>query len=130
MRNNFTQCRILPICAGLSQTPPAQCVRTHTISNEDDIYIMPGVVNCFLCNLPGTISWRVEENRDLVSPSQSPNAEAVGNFLVIASPDNYVTPGTAGRRDIVCTSQADGQNYEVRLASPSKSIAITKCAYI
>ena len=84
---------------------------------------MPGVVNCFRCALPGSIAWQVEENRDLVPPSQSPNAEAVGNFLVIASPDTYVKPGTAGRRDIVCTSLTDGRNYEVRLASLSKSIA-------
>ena len=82
---------------------------------------MPGVVNCFMCDLPGNIAWQVEENRDLVPPAQSPNAEAVGNFLVIATPNAYVTPGTAGRRDIVCTSLTDGRNYEVRLASPSKS---------
>ena len=82
MRNNFTQCRILSICAGLSQSPPAQCVQTHQIINEDDIYIMPGVVNCFMCDLPGTITWQVEENRESVPSSQSPNAEAVGNFLV------------------------------------------------
>ena len=94
-----------------------------TNTNEDNIYIVPGVVNCFMCDLPGTIAWQVEENRDLVPPSQSPNAEAVGNFLVIASPDNYVRPGTAGRRDIVCTSLTDGRDYEVRLASPSKNIA-------
>ena len=74
-----------------------------------------------MCYLPGSIAWQVEDNRDLVPPSQSPNAEVVGNFLVIASPDTYVTPGTAGRRDIVCTSVSNGQNYEVRLASPSKS---------
>ena len=84
---------------------------------------MPGVVTCFSCNLPGTITWQIEENRESVPLSQSSNAEAVGNFLVIASPDTYVTPGTAGRRDILCTSLTDGQNYEVRLASPSKSIA-------
>ena len=76
-----------------------------------------------MCDLRGTIAWQVEENRDLVAPAQSPNTEVVGNFLVIASPDTYITPGTSGRRDIVCTSQADGRNYEVRLASPSKSIA-------
>lgn len=73
-----------------------------------------------MCNLPGTIAWQVEENGDFVSPSASPNAEAVGNFLVIASPDTYIEPGTAGRRDIRCTSLTNGQNYEVRLASPSK----------
>ena len=40
--------------------------------------------------------------------SSSPNVETVGNYLVIVIPDNYATPGTSGRQDIVCTSLSDG----------------------
>lgn len=111
--------------AGLGQTgaPPSQCVQTFLITQDDEIYIEPGVVNCFSCALEN-VAWLVEEGGDLVPPSLSPNAEAVGSFLVIAMPDNYVTPGTAGRQEIVCIrlteSDVQGQNFEVRLASPSR----------
>ena len=95
-------------------------MQTFLITQDDVIYIEPGVVNCFSCALEN-VAWLVEEDGDLVPPTLSPNAEAVGTFLVIAMPDNYVTPGTAGRREIFCTSLTDGQNnYEVRLSSPSK----------
>ena len=82
---------------------------------------MPGVVNCFNCTLDttgGSVSWQVELNGDLVPVSSSPDAVVNGNFLVIAMPDNYVQPGTSGRRDIHCS--ADSQNLEARLASPSE----------
>ena len=99
-------------------------MQTFLITQDDEIYIEPGVVNCFSCALEN-VAWLVEEGGDLVPPSVSPNAEAIGSFLVIAMPDNYVTPGTAGRQEIVCVRLTDvqGQNnyYEVRLASPSKS---------
>ena len=95
-------------------------MQTFLITQDDEIYIEPGVVNCFSCALEN-VAWLVEEGGDLVPPSVSPNAEAIGSFLVIAMPDNYVTPGTAGRQEIVCVTDVQGQNYEVRLASPSKS---------
>ena len=81
---------------------------------------MPGVVNCFSCALDtgGSVSWQVELNGDLVPVSSSPDTVVDGNCLVIAMPDNYVQPGTAGRRDILCS--ANGQSLEARLASPSK----------
>ena len=82
---------------------------------------MPGVVNCFSCALDttsGSVSWQVELDGDSVPVSSSPDAVVNGNFLVIAMPDNYVQPGTAGRRDIHCS--ANHQSLEARLASPSK----------
>ena len=88
-----------------------------------DIYITPGVVNCFSCALDsmGSVIWQVEIDGDLVLPSVSEGTAATeGNFLIIAMPDNYVQPGTGGRQDIVCTSAVSGQNLEARLASPSK----------
>ena len=85
---------------------------------------MPGVVNCLSCILDtiGSVSWQVTLNGDLVPVSSSPNAEPVGNFLVIAMPENYVLPGTSGRRIIVCTNYVNGQNLEARLASPSMNL--------
>ena len=84
---------------------------------------MPGVINCFSCALDtnGSITWQVTVNGDLLHLSLAPNAEADGNFLVIAMPEDYVLPGTSGRRDILCTSLVNGQNLEARLTSPSKS---------
>ena len=85
-----------------------------------DIYITPGVVNCLSCALDtvGSVNWQVELNGDLVSVSSSPDAVTDGNFLVIATPDNYVQPGTSGRLDIVCSAATNGQNIEARLTSP------------
>ena len=87
---------------------------------------MPGVVNCFICALDtnGSVAWQVMLNGDLVPVSSSPDAVADDNFLVIAMPKNYVLPGTSGRRVIICTSIDNGQNFEARLASPSKSRCI------
>ena len=84
---------------------------------------MPGVVNCFSCALDtiGSVNWQVDTDGDLVPVSLSPDAEADGNFLVVAMPDNYVQPGTSGRRNVKCTSVVTGQPLEARLASPSKS---------
>ena len=85
------------------------------------------MVNCFSCFLDtvGSVVWQVElDNGDRVQPDLSPDAEAVGNFLVLAMPENYVEPGTAGRKYIVCTSQLNNSNVEVRLASPSKRLRV------
>ena len=82
---------------------------------------MPGVVNCFSCALDtagGSINWQVEVDGGLVPVSSLSDIVVNGNFLVIAMPDDYVQPGTAGRRDILCS--ANSQNLEARLASPSK----------
>ena len=114
------------VCIGSSQTPPAQCMWTFRIEQDRiDIYITPGIVNCFSCALDsfGGVNWQVEINGDLVPPSLSEGAAATeGNFLIIAMPDNYVQPGTGGRRDIVCASAVNGENLEARLASPSKCL--------
>ena len=66
------------------------------------------------------VAWQFEQDGDLVPLSLSTsNATTVGNFLVIAIPDSYVLPGTAGRQTIAC-ALVDGQRLEARLASPSK----------
>ena len=83
---------------------------------------MPGVVNCISCNLDdmGNVAWQVTVDGDLVPVSSSSDVTTDGNFLVIAIPENYVLPGTSGRRNIVCTSLSSGGTLEARLASPSK----------
>ena len=104
-----------------AQTPPAQCVQTFRIEQDRvDLYIAPGVVNCFSCALDpnGRVSWKVQLENELVPVSSSPDAVVIGNFLVITMPDDYVQPGTAGRRDISCT--VNDQHLEARLASQSK----------
>ena len=92
------------------------------MNDRTDIIIEPGVVNCFSCALDtnGSVIWQVELDGELVPVSSSPDATTDDNFLVIAMPDNYVQPGTSGRRDIVCTSLVNSQNLEARLASPGK----------
>ena len=86
---------------------------------------MPGVVNCFSCALDamGQVNWQVSMNGDPVIVTISPDAVAVGNFLVIAMPDSYVPPGTTGRQNIICSlANNEARRLEARLASPSKSI--------
>ena len=107
---------------------PAQCAQTFQIEQDRiDIFIVPGVVNCFSCALDtmGNVAWQVELDSNLV-PATLPSVlalgiEVVGNFLVIAMPESYVLPGTAGRQDIACFSAISSQLLEARLASPSKS---------
>ena len=108
---------------------PAQCEQIFQIEQDRiDIFIVPGVVNCFSCasdTMDDIIAWQVELDDDLV-PETSPlvlefGVEVVGNFLVIAMPESYVLPGTAGRRNIACFSVISFQLLEARLASPSKN---------
>ena len=112
----------ISISTGLGQSPPpSQCVKTFRIEQDrTDLYIMPGVVNCFSCALDanGSVSWQVEVDGDLVPVSASPDIVVNGSFLIIAIPGNYVTPGTSGRRNIICTNLANGQILDARLASP------------
>ena len=70
----------------------------------------------------GSVAWQVEVDRDYVHLSSYPDAEAIGNFLVIAMPENYVLPGTSGRRTILCINVVTDQQLEARLASPSKRV--------
>ena len=102
-----------------------QCVQTLRIEQDrSDIYIMPGVVNCISCGLDtmGSVIWRISVDGILVPASSVPLIATVdGNSLVIAMPEDYVLPGTTGRRDIICISIINSQELEARLASPSKS---------
>ena len=89
-----------------------------------DIYITPGVVNCISSALDsmGNIIWQVSLDGDLIVVTLSPDAVAVGNFLVIAMHDDYIQPGTSGRQNIVCSlATNEALTLEARLASPSKS---------
>jgi hypothetical protein len=104
-----------------AQIPPAQCIQTIRVEkNLVDLYITPGVANCFSCALDanGSVNWQVEEGGDPVPASASSDAVVNGSFLIIAMPDDYVQPGTAGRRDISCS--VNGRRLEARLVSPSK----------
>ena len=84
--------------------------------------MVPGVVNCFGCALDasGSVAWQIELDGDLVPASSSSDIVVDGNVLVIAMPDDYVLPGSSGRKNILCTSLTNGLNLEARLASPSK----------
>ena len=108
---------------GSDPSTQAHCLRTFRIEhNRMDVYIMPGVVNCFSCALDtmGNVSWQLQDGEH-VPASLSSDAVTDGNFLVIAMPDDYVLPGTSGRRTIVCTSLVNQQTLEARLGSPSKN---------
>lgn len=87
---------------------------------------MPGVVNCFSCALDAnaSVNWQITMDGNLVyiPTSSYLDAENYSNFLIIAMPDNYVLPGTAGRRTIACTRSTDSQTLEARLASPSMTL--------
>ena len=112
------------ICLGLTETPPAQCVHNLRIETQrQDLYIMPGVVNCISCNILGDIFWLIEVDNDLVLTTSSIAAEfasTMNNYLIIAMPEDYVEPGTSGRRDILCSAVAGSPSLEARLASPGK----------
>jgi hypothetical protein len=50
-----------------------------------DLYITPGLVNCFSCALDagGSVNWQVELDGDLVPASTSPDVAVDGNFLLL-----------------------------------------------
>ena len=116
----------LDVCIplGLTQTPPAQCVHNLRIEiDRQDLYIMPGVVNCISCNIMGDIAWTIEVGGDQIPTTSSSAAQfatAENNYLIIATPEDYVLPGTSGRRDIFCSAPIGTPSLEARLASPSK----------
>ena len=92
-------------------------------TDRQDLYIMPGVVNCISCNIVGSIAWQIEVDGDLfqaTSSSAAQFASTMNNYLIIAMPEDYVEPGTLGRRDILCSAPAGSPSLEARLASPSK----------
>ena len=122
------------ISSGTTQSPPhapSQCVQSFRIEHDRvDLYIVSGVVNCFSCALDaiGGVSWEVEVDGALVPISTLPDDNIIvvnGSFLIIAMPDNYVQPGTSGRRDIICISHANGQTLDARLASPGIIILLS-----
>ena len=104
--------------------PPAQCVHNLQIETDrQDLYIMPGVVNCISCNIMGDIAWQIEVDGDLFPTTSSIAAQfasTMNNYLIITMPEDYVLPGTPGRRDILCSAFFGTPSLEARLASPSK----------
>ena len=104
--------------------PPAQCVHNLRIETDrQDLYIMPGVVNCISCNIMGDIVWQIEVDGDLIPATTSSAAQfasTMNNYLIIAAPEDYVLPGTSGRRDILCSTPVGSPSLEARLASPGK----------
>jgi hypothetical protein len=110
----------------LSQRP-SQCQSDlQIVSDREDLYIVPGMVNCITCALDeqGPVTWQIEVDGDLVvatSPTAAQFATVEGNYLILMTPEDYVLLGSTGRRDIVCS----GPGFpflEARLVSPSKNI--------
>ena len=107
---------------------PERCVEDFRIegSYRSDLIIIPGVTNCFSCALDSAsndtiLFWYVSVDHQLLPASSVPHIETEGNFLILPTPESYVEPGTAGRKDIVCTD-SNGQELEARLVSPGKKI--------
>ena len=86
-----------------------------------DIFIIPGVVNCFSCALDTQVEvvWQTEG-------SEAPLER--DNYLIIAIPETYILPGISGRRNITCISTIDNGllPLRARLASPCK-ICMANC---
>ena len=109
------------IIAGSTQS--SQCEEVYHIEEDRSRFIIvPGVKNCFGCALQsvGTVSWLVSINGDLVPASTVSFVETEANYLVLPMPTDYVEPGNAGRRDIICTS--GNQQLEAGLISPGNSV--------
>lgn len=95
------------------QAPPENCGRIFLIDqNGLDLYITPGVLNCFSCLLE-TVSWQIEMG--------IANTSGSGRFLLLDMPESYVRPGPSGRRNITCTSVPPGRQFQARLASPGRT---------
>ena len=95
------------------------------VTDRQDLYIMPGVVNCISCNIVSDIAWVIEVDGDrfpATSPTAAQFVSTMNNYLIIAMPEDYVLPGTSGRQDIFCYSSAlaGSPSLEARLASPGK----------
>ena len=104
--------------AGL--TRPEQCQVLYYIEEDRSSFIIvPEVTNCFNCALhnESMLSWLVSiDTGDLVPASTVPNVEIEANYLIVPIPTDYVEPGNAGRRDIICTT--GNRQLEARLTSP------------
>ena len=106
---------------GSCQSPPEQCAQTFRIEEDrEEIFIIPGVVNCFSCALDsnGSVIWKITVT---VNDGPAPFAATDRNFLVIEMPENYIQPGLSGRRSILCISFDNGQILEARLSSPGNN---------
>ena len=71
----------------------------------------------------GDVVWQIEVDGGLVPTTSSTAAQfasTMNNYLIIAMPEDYVLPGTSGRRDIFCSAPFGTPSLEARLASPSK----------
>ena len=114
----FNKYIILYPCTGLAQVP-SQCVHTLQIKNDrEDLYIMPGVINCVSCAVAGDVVWEITVNGIQVPVSSASQiASTENNYLIIPSPESYVLPGQSGRQNIECIGVS---SLEARLASPSK----------
>lgn len=106
--------------AGFAQFP-ADCVEGFQITENDQaIYIVPGVTNCFSCDdLGSSIGWQVQSQSGSLVAAQTFGMNGVsvsGNTLVISMVGDYVQPGPIGPRRIRCVGS--GGERIGRLISP------------
>ena len=108
---------------------PSQCDGVEIpLTRGDDVLITLDEVNCFRCDLTGGgITWTLKETFMITAtPTPFTNtdgttsmASAVNSYLVLTNPQSFVTPGRAGRVNILC-QDAGNEEIDTRLLSPGK----------
>ena len=107
---------------------PSQCNGVEIpLTRGDDVLITLSPVNCFRCDLTGGgITWTLDgmpigstATSFTNSDGTTSMASAVNSYLVVTNPQSFVTPGRAGRVNILC-QDASNDEVDTRLLSPGK----------
>ena len=99
---------------------------------NDDVLITLSAVNCFRCNLlGGGITWQLVGMSITSTPTSFTNidgttsmASTVNSYLILTNPRSLVTPGRAGRVQILC-QDAFNEEIDSRLLSPGKQVILS-----
>ena len=124
---------MLCLFSGWAQAP-AECQQQIqlTSSSPSEVLIFPEEVNCFSCDLPGgSIEWFLEGTA-IFTTAQTFGSGAMAltsnGYLIVRNPQLFVTPGRAGRQDILCRD-ALANEIERSLLSPCECLISVKIKF-
>ena len=118
------------ITTGCAQLP-SQCNGVDIPLTRVDVLITLSAVNCFRCDLAGGgITWTLDGMSIVSTATTFTNsdgttsmASTVNSYLVLTNSQSLVTPGRAGRVDILC-QDALNDEIDTRLLSPGKQLIL------
>ena len=110
---------------------PSQCNGVEIPLTRNDVLITLSPVNCIRCDLTGGgITWTLDgmaigstATSFTNSDSTTSMASNVNSYLVLTNPRSLVTPGRAGRVDVLCYDTFNDE-IDSRLLSPGKQLIL------